>query len=152
MAEERKKKPGKVINPDHLRKGPSEEEQQQLRQQQLEQHQRKMAALEQRVQALMDGKEPIPDDVVGYLVAELKEATTEKAAVNRNIQQYEQALNQNRRRLVELTGIGQKFFQDIVKRIDKPSASPVKAKPKLVEPKLEEVVEDESVPDPEPVI
>lgn len=157
MAEERKKKPGKIITPDHLRGGPSEEElreqQQQQRRQQLEQQQRKMAAVEKRIQAMLDGKEPVPDEVVGYLVEELKDATTEKAAVTRNIQQYEQVLSQSRRRLVELNGIGQKFFDDIAKRIDKPGApSPVKAKPKLVEPKLEEAVEDESEPDPEPII
>jgi type IV secretory pathway VirB4 component len=153
MAEERKKKPGKIVTPEHLSGRPSAEEVTALKQQQMKQQQQKMERLEQRVQAMLDGKEAVPNEVVGYLVEELKEATNEKSAVSRNIQQYEQVLNQNRRRLVELNGIGQKFFQDIVKRIDETQpAPPVKAKPKLVEPTLEEAVEDASEPDPEPVI
>lgn len=153
MAVERKK-PGRVVTPEHLGGPPSEEtmrQDEERRRKYQEQKMREQQALDARIQAMIDGKEPIPNEIVKYLIDELRDTNAEKAAVGRNAQQYEQGLAQSRKRLVELNGIIQKYFSDIAKQVQK-AASPVEQAAKKLEAVPEVKEEEHAEPDPEPAV
>lgn len=66
------------------------------------------------VEALLEGTEPAPNSLVGYLVEELKSNSAELRAVLQTMKKAEAAVAQSRERAVELRGIGQKYYQDIL--------------------------------------
>lgn len=109
-----------------------------------------------KVQAMLDGKEPIPSPLVQYLVDELRATSAEQTAVIQNIQQHEQMLSLLKKRHVELGGITGKYREDIMKHVDdEPLEEPEEPTP--AEPKLEAVPdskdeEEPEEPDPEPVV
>lgn len=81
---------------------------------------------EQQVRDLIDGKKEPPNGVVAYLVGELRTLTTEKVEVMKTVRQAEEILSVGRKRLIELNGIGQKYFEDIAKHLDAEDTDPRK--------------------------
>jgi 3-oxoacyl-ACP reductase-like protein len=74
---------------------------------------------QQYIQALMDGKQPTKNELVRYLVKELRDNNTELKAVSKTLQQAQQVVEQSQQRMIELRGIGRKYIQDIMANKDK---------------------------------
>lgn len=103
--------------------------------------------IQQEVADLLDGKTSTEDPVTLYLIESLKDASAERIAVAKNLQQAEQAVVQLRNRMVELKGINSKMLEDLSGRVtkDKPTEKKLEAVPEIKEPEHKE-------PDPEPVV
>lgn len=74
---------------------------------------------QQYIQALMDGKQSTKNELVRYLVKELRDNNTELKAVSKTLQQAQQVVEQSQQRMIELRGIGRKYIQDIMANKDK---------------------------------
>jgi len=106
-------------------------------QQAMQAEQAKKAEEVKLVQDLIDGKVPIPNDIVGYLIEQLKDATQESRAVSRNLRQAEEILAASQRRLTELKGAMMKFSEGVVKNMDRGNGSDEKlVVPATVVPKI----------------
>ena len=67
----------------------------------------------EKMQALVDGKEASDDPVVNYLVKAVNEAAGERNSVSQQLQQAQQAVANMQNRLVQLNGIFQKSLADL---------------------------------------
>jgi len=106
-----------------MQKGNGKQEDQAQMQEQMQAHmqkqQREQEEQQQYIQALMDGKQPIKNELVRYLVEELRNNNTEVKAVAKTLQQAQQVVEQSQQRMIELRGIGRKYVQDIMANKDK---------------------------------
>lgn len=85
----------------------------------MQKQQQEQEKQQQYIQALMDGKQPTKNELVRYLVKELRDNNTELKAVSKTLQQAQQVVEQSQQRLIELRGIGRKYIQDIMANKDK---------------------------------
>jgi len=85
--------------------------------------------IEERVQAIIEGREQAPTELCEYLVQAIKDAATEREDLVKRIQEAEQFLAQFRTRLAAVTGVLQKSHQDLRKKLtgDKPMLHPVES-------------------------
>lgn len=94
-------------------------QQAQAQAQQAQAQAQKQQAEQQYVDALLSGKVPIPNALVGYLVDELKGNNTEMRAVAQTNRQAREVAEQTQQRMIELRGIGKKYMEDIIAHKDK---------------------------------
>jgi 3-oxoacyl-ACP reductase-like protein len=85
----------------------------------MQKQQQEQEKQQQYIQALMDGKQPTKNELVRYLVKELRDNNTELKAVSKTLQQAQQVVEQSQQRMIELRGIGRKYIQDIMANKDK---------------------------------
>lgn len=85
----------------------------------MQKQQQEQEEQQQYIQALMDGKQSTKNELVRYLVKELRDNNTELKAVSKTLQQAQQVVEQSQQRMIELRGIGRKYIQDIMANKDK---------------------------------
>ena len=85
----------------------------------MQEQQRQQEEQQKYIQALMEGKQPVKNELVRYLLEELKSNNAELKAVTKTLQQAQQVTEQAQQRMIELRGIGRKYVQDIMAHKDK---------------------------------
>lgn len=75
----------------------------------------------ERVQKLVAGRIAPPNQVVGYMVDQLRKVLQESEGLSNQLQQWESRAAQARNRLGELRGMRNKYIEDI-EAFDKPPA------------------------------
>lgn len=73
----------------------------------------------ERLQKIVAGRIPPPNETVGYFVGQLRKIFAETDQVNRNLQQARAAVEQAEARARELRGMRSKYLEDI-ENWDKP--------------------------------
>lgn len=94
-------------------------------------------SVDERMQALIDGAEVSDNPVVTYLATALKEAMNERAGLQQQLQQAQQAVAQMQNKLVQLAGVIQKAATDLRKELQ----------PSEVASNVEETAEEEAAPE-----
>jgi hypothetical protein len=72
-----------------------------------------MAGPSDRVQKILSGQEPPPNEVVGYFVDQVKDLAAEFQAVQMNIQNLRSQLGKMENRAIQILGERQKYVRDI---------------------------------------
>lgn len=99
--------------------------------------QQRIDPMDQKLQSILEGKEPAPSELCEYLAQSVKEAIAEREELAKKIQEGEQVLAQLKSRLAAVQGVGQKAIQDLRKKL-----APA--------PALHAVTEDEPAEEPKP--
>lgn len=71
----------------------------------------------QRIQAIIDGKEPAPSQLCAYLAETIKDSVAERDEVVKRIQEAEQFLGRFRTRLASFEGVLTKASTDLRKQL-----------------------------------
>lgn len=79
----------------------------------------------ERLQKIVSGRIPPPNETVGYFVAQLRKVFAETDQVNRNLQQARAEVERAEARGRELRGMRSKYLEDI-ENWDKPTEEPKK--------------------------
>lgn len=69
---------------------------------------------QQRVAALVDGREDPANDVVAYLVDQMREVLTETKVGHQQLAETNRRANQLQQRLIELRGVQNRYVRDIL--------------------------------------
>jgi hypothetical protein len=68
---------------------------------------------DQYVQKLLEGKEPVPNEVSSFLLEKLKDTNAEFKAVLQTLQQAEQVVAQSKQRGIEIRGVLKQYADNL---------------------------------------